>query len=43
MEVQILDKGFVRLDATDETDLSFVNAERVSFAVRNEELSEKDK
>ena len=43
MEVQILDKGFVRLDATDATDLSVVNAARVSFGVRNEELSEKDK
>ena len=30
MEIQILDKGFIRLDACDATDLSVVNAARVS-------------
>ena len=43
MEVQILDKGFVRLDATDATDLSVVNAARVSFGAQSEELSDRDK
>jgi thymidylate synthase (FAD) len=42
-EIQILDKGFVRLDACDATDLSVVNAARVSFGAKSEELSDKDK
>ncbi len=43
MEIQILDKGFIRLDACDATDLSVVNAARVSFGAKSEELSDKDK
>ncbi len=42
-QVQVLDDGFVRLDACDATDLSVVNAARVSFGMKSEELSEKDK
>jgi thymidylate synthase (FAD) len=43
MELQILDKGFIRLDACDATDLSVVNAARVSFGAKSEELSDRDK
>lgn len=42
-QAQVLDDGFVRLDACDATDLSVVNAARVSFGMKSEELSEKDK
>ena len=42
-EVDILDNGFIRLDASDATDLSVVNAARVSFGIRTDEMSEKDK
>jgi thymidylate synthase (FAD) len=40
--VRVLDHGFVRLDAAMATDLSVVNAARVSFARRKEELDESD-
>ena len=43
MQIDVLDKGFIRLDACDATDLSVVNAARVSFGAKSEELSEKDK
>ena len=42
-KVDILDNGFIRLDASDATDLSVVNAARVSFGIRTDEMSEKDK
>ncbi len=38
----MLDHGFVRLDAAMATDLSVVNAARVSFARRKEEMDESD-
>jgi thymidylate synthase (FAD) len=41
-EMQVLDRGFVRLDAAEATDLSVVNAARVSFAVRHEEMEAGD-
>ena len=40
--VRVLDHGFVRLDAAMATDLSVVNAARVSFARRREEMDESD-
>ncbi len=40
--VRVLDHGFVRLDAAMATDLSVVNAARVSFARRKEEMDEAD-
>jgi thymidylate synthase (FAD) len=41
-EIRVLDKGFVRLDGSMADDLSVVNAARVSFATRVEEMSERD-
>lgn len=43
MELDILDNGFIRLDASCADDLSVVNAARVSFGVQSEELTDKDK
>jgi len=43
MELDVLDNGFIRLDASCADDLSVVNAARVSFGIQSEELSEKDK
>ena len=40
--VRVLDHGFVRLDGAMATDLSVVNAARVSFARRKEEMEEAD-
>jgi thymidylate synthase (FAD) len=40
--VQVLDHGFVRLDDVMANDLSVVNAARVSFARRKEEVDESD-
>jgi thymidylate synthase (FAD) len=40
--VRVLDHGFVRLDDAMATDLSVVNAARVSFARRKEEMDEAD-
>jgi thymidylate synthase (FAD) len=40
--VHVLDHGFVRLDAAMADDLSVVNAARVSFARRKEEMDESD-
>jgi thymidylate synthase (FAD) len=40
--VHVLDHGFVRLDAAMADDLSVVNAARVSFARRKEELDDSD-
>jgi thymidylate synthase (FAD) len=40
--IRVLDHGFVRLDASMATDLSVVNAARVSFARRKEEMDESD-
>jgi thymidylate synthase (FAD) len=40
--VQVLDHGFVRLDDAMATDLSVVNAARVSFARRKEEMDDSD-
>jgi thymidylate synthase (FAD) len=40
--IQVLDHGFVRLDDCMASDLSVVNAARVSFAQRSEELTERD-
>ncbi len=40
--VHVLDHGFVRLDGSMATDLSVVNAARVSFARRKEEMDESD-
>jgi thymidylate synthase (FAD) len=40
--VQVLDHGFVRLDGAMATDLSVVNAARVSFARRKEVMDESD-
>jgi thymidylate synthase (FAD) len=42
-EVEVLDNGFVRLDAACADDLSVVNAARVSFGIHNDELNERDK
>lgn len=41
-ELLVLDHGFVRLDACMADDLSVVNSARVSFAVRKEEMDERD-
>src|SRR5437660_10975955 len=40
--IRVLDHGFVRLDGSMATDLSVVNAARVSFARRKEEMDESD-
>ena len=40
--IEVLDHGFVRLDGALADDLSVVNAARVSFAARVEEMSERD-
>ena len=40
--IPVLDHGFVRLDAAMASDLSVVNAARVSFARRKEEMDESD-
>jgi thymidylate synthase (FAD) len=40
--IRVLDHGFVRLDDAMATDLSVVNAARVSFARRKEEMDEAD-
>ncbi|HEU0193913.1 MAG TPA: FAD-dependent thymidylate synthase [Gaiellales bacterium] len=41
-QIPVLDHGFVRLDACMADDLSVVNAARVSFAQRSEEMGERD-
>lgn len=41
-EVVVFEHGFVRLDAAMADDLSVVNSARVSFAVRREQMEEKD-
>ena len=41
-EIRVLDHGFVRLDGTMASDLSVVNAARVSFARRKEAMDESD-
>ncbi len=41
-ELALFDHGFVRLDACMASDLSVVNSARVSFAVRKEEMDERD-
>src|SRR5215211_8879838 len=41
--VELLDHGFVRLDASMADDLSVANAARVSFARRKEELDDADR
>src|SRR5579864_5929752 len=40
--IPVLDHGFVRLDDAMATDLSVVNAARVSFARRKEQMDESD-
>src|SRR6478752_9483863 len=40
--IRVLDHGFVRLDGSMATDLSVVNAARVSFARRKEEMDASD-
>src|SRR5207237_2525907 len=40
--IRVLDHGFVRLDGSMATDLSVVNAARVSFARRKEQMDETD-
>jgi thymidylate synthase (FAD) len=40
--IRVLDHGFVRLDGSMATDLSVVNAARVSFARRKEQMDEAD-
>lgn len=42
-ELLVFDHGFVRLDAAMATDLSVVNSARVSFAVRRDEMDDRDK
>lgn len=42
-EVKIFDHGFVRLDDCMADDLSVVNSARVSFAVRKEQMDDRDK
>lgn len=42
-ELLVFDHGFVRLDASMADDLSVVNSARVSFAVRKEEMDDRDK
>lgn len=41
-ELRIFDHGFVRLDSAMATDLSVVNSARVSFAVRRDEMDDRD-
>jgi thymidylate synthase (FAD) len=41
-QIAVLDHGFVRLDDAMASDLSVVNAARVSFAQRSEEMAERD-
>jgi thymidylate synthase (FAD) len=41
--IQVLDHGFVRLDEAMASDLSVVNAARVSFARRKEEMDDSDR
>jgi len=41
-ELKVFDHGFVRLDDSMATDLSVINSARVSFAVRKEEMDDKD-
>jgi thymidylate synthase (FAD) len=41
-QIDVLDHGFVRLDDAMATDLSVVNAARVSFARRKEVMEESD-
>lgn len=41
--IEVLDHGFVRLDAVEATDLSVVNGARVSFLETKSEMEEKDK
>jgi thymidylate synthase (FAD) len=40
--IEVLDHGFVRLDGAMASDLSVVNAARVSFARRKEEMDDSD-
>src|SRR5438552_18655230 len=40
--IRVLDNGFVRLDGSMATDLSVVNAARVSFARRKDEMDASD-
>src|SRR6201989_2680593 len=40
--VEVLDHGFLALDGAFATDLAVVNAARVSFNVRSEEMTERD-
>lgn len=42
-ELLVFDHGFVRLDAAMADDLSVINSARVSFAVRKEEMDDRDK
>lgn len=42
-ELRLFEHGFVRLDAAMADDLSVVNSARVSFAVRKEEIEDKDR
>ena len=42
-ELLVFDHGFVRLDDAMATDLSVVNSARVSFAVRKDEMEDRDK
>jgi thymidylate synthase (FAD) len=42
-ELLVFDHGFVRLDSAMADDLSVVNSARVSFAVRKDEMDDKDK
>lgn len=42
-ELRVFDHGFVRLDAAMADDLSVVNSARVSFAVRREEMEQRDR
>ena len=42
-ELLVFDHGFVRLDSAMADDLSVINSARVSFAVRKEEMDDKDK
>lgn len=41
--IDVLDQGFVRLDASDADDLSVVNAARVSFGKRTDTMGDADK
>ena len=42
-ELVLFEHGFVRLDSAMADDLSVINSARVSFAVRREEMDDKDK